>query len=132
MDARSDLLKFKWSRPETSKFPIIWKTFSAPDTSSEELVEYRIQDLPTYRFEDAIEHMAANYLKDEPMTFALNGSNDDQHRADYTLGWRSILAQKTVLVCFKAGSDEIVGINFNFVNSKEDNFFENCVDRLSF
>ncbi|XP_037048195.1 uncharacterized protein LOC119082720 isoform X2 [Bradysia coprophila] len=129
MDASADLFKFKWSRPETSEFPKIWKTFFAPDIRSKELVEYRIQDLPESRFEDAIKHMAANYLKDEPMTFALNGSNDEQHRADYTLGWRSVLAQKTVLVCFKAGSDEIVGVNFNFVNSQEDNFFKNFVDR---
>lgn len=72
MDVSSDLLKLKWSRPETSEFPKIWKTFFAPDVDSSELVEYRIQDLPESRFEDAIQHMVSNYLKDEPMTFALS------------------------------------------------------------
>lgn len=61
----------------------------------------------------------------------LDGSDDKQHIADYTIGWRSVLAQKTVLVCFKAGSDEIVGVNFNFVNSVEDDFFKHYTDLLS-
>lgn len=61
----------------------------------------------------------------------LDGCNDEQHIADYSMGWRSILPQKTVLVCFKADSDEIVGVNFNFVNSEEDNFFKKFADLLS-
>lgn len=64
------------------------------------------------------------------MRIELDGSDNEQHIADYTLGWRSILAQKTVLVCFKADSDEIIGLNFNFVNSEEDNFFKSYVNRL--
>lgn len=55
-----------------------------------------------------------------------------QHIADYVLGWRSILAQKTVLVCFKSDSDDIVGVNFNFVNSEEDNFMTRFRERVSF
>lgn len=60
-----------------------------------------------------------------------DGSNDDQHIADYTMAWRSALQQKTVLVCFKADSDEIVGVNFNFVNSQEDDFFKKFGDEVS-
>ncbi len=61
----------------------------------------------------------------------IEGSNDEQHIADYSLGWRSILPQKTVLVCFKADSDEMVGVNFNFVHSEEDEFFKIFSDRVS-
>lgn len=61
----------------------------------------------------------------------LDGSDNEQHIADYELGWRSILAQKTVLVCFKADSDEIIGVNVNFVNSKEDNFIKKFYDLVS-
>lgn len=61
----------------------------------------------------------------------LDGSVNEQHIADYSLGWRSILPQKTVLVCFKADSDEIVGVNFNFVNSEEADFFKVLYDRVS-
>lgn len=72
MNANTTLIKLKWSRPQTTEFPKIWKTFYAPDISSDKLVEYRIQDLPESRFDDAIKHMVANYLKDEPATYSLS------------------------------------------------------------
>lgn len=65
------LVRLKWSRPQTSEFPKIWKTFYAPDIDGK-LVEYRIQDLPECRFLDAIEHMKSNYLQDEPVTSTLS------------------------------------------------------------
>lgn len=58
------LLKLSWKRPQTTEFPKIWRTFKARDLDSDELVGYHIQDLPESRFEDAITHMIANYLKD--------------------------------------------------------------------
>ncbi len=67
-----NLLKLKWSRPQTTEFPKIWKTFFARDINSEKLIEYRIQDLPESRFEEAIKHMRANYLQDEPITNTLS------------------------------------------------------------
>lgn len=45
-----------------------------------------------------------------------------EHFNDYKLAWKEIIAQKTALVCFKEGSDEIVGLSFTFVISKSDNF----------
>lgn len=66
------LLKVKWSRPQTTEFPKIWKTFLATDINSEQLVEYRIQDLPESRFDDAIKHMISNYLQGEPVTCVLS------------------------------------------------------------
>ncbi|KAJ6650023.1 Phosphatase Herzog, partial [Pseudolycoriella hygida] len=126
----TNMISLKWSRPQTT-YPKIWSRFYATDLNSKDLIEYRIQDLPESRFEDAIQHMLANYLKDEPITRVLNGCDDEQHISDYCIGWRSSLAQKTVVVCFKEDSDEIVGVNFNFVQSKEDNFFEKYKDSCS-
>lgn len=68
----TSLIKLKWTRPQTTEYPKIWKTFFAPDLNSEKIVEYRIQDLPENRFEDAIKHMVSNYLKDEPITYVLS------------------------------------------------------------
>lgn len=45
-----------------------------------------------------------------------------EHFNDYKLAWKEIVAQKTALVCFKEGSDEIVGLSFTFVISKSDKF----------
>lgn len=68
----SNLIKLKWSRAQTTDYPKVWRTFQAHDLNSDQFVEYRIQDLPESRFDDAVEHMKANYLKDEPITHALS------------------------------------------------------------
>lgn len=60
----------KWKRPETSEYPKTWLTFQAKDIDSNELVEYRIQDLPESRYEEAVQFMAANFCKDEPLSQA--------------------------------------------------------------
>lgn len=60
-------LTLKWKRPETIEFPKIWHTFEARDLYSDELVEYRIQDLPLDKTDEAFDHMVANYMQDEPI-----------------------------------------------------------------
>lgn len=52
------------------------------------------------------------------------GSNDLQHYKDYVFAWKSIMAQRMPLVCYKEGSKEIVGANFTFVTHKDDHFVE--------
>lgn len=63
--------KLAWSRPVTVAFPQIWRIFSARDLSTDDMVEYRIQDLPVERIEDAIHFMLNNYLKADPIIQAL-------------------------------------------------------------
>lgn len=51
-------------------------------------------------------------------------SSDAEAQKDAsTFLWIPIIQQKMVLVCYKSGSDEIVGLNMNYVKSKDDNFF---------
>ncbi|XP_031621398.1 uncharacterized protein LOC116339578 [Contarinia nasturtii] len=114
----------KWKRPETIEFPKVWHTFKAKDLNTDELVEYRIQDLPTNRVEDVFEHMMANYIQDEPISQVLEGSKDPNHIEDYKLCWSKMAEQKVPLVCFKEGSDEIVGANMLFVLKKDDEFMQ--------
>lgn len=64
-------ITFIWKRPKAIVHPTIWHTFKARDLDSDELVEYRIQDLPLDRMDDAFEHMAANYNQDEPIAQVL-------------------------------------------------------------
>lgn len=51
-------------------------------------------------------------------------ANDDLFYEDYIRAWSKMIEQKVPLVCYKAGSDEIVGVNMNFVMSKEDHFMD--------
>lgn len=62
-----------WNRPDSVEYPKIWHTFKARDLDSDELIEYRIQDLPQSRAEDALKHMFDNYIQDEPIAQQFSG-----------------------------------------------------------
>lgn len=63
------------------------------------------------------------------------GYKDIDHYEDFAYAWRSILAQKMPLVCYREGSDEIVGESWIFISNKEDKFAEKhhanvCFERV--
>lgn len=68
---KRELFKLEWIRPSTIEYPKVWRTFKARDLDSDELIEYRIQDLPESRFDDAVDHMKKCFLHDEPISQAL-------------------------------------------------------------
>lgn len=58
---------FRWKRPNFDDFPKVYMRFKARDTETDDLVEYRIQDLPADRYEDAANFMIHDqYLREEP------------------------------------------------------------------
>lgn len=113
----------RWNRPDSADFPRIWHTFKARDIDSDNLVEYRIQDLPMDRADDFFQHMLATFIPDEPIGQALGYENDPLIGEDYKKLWTPAIAQRMALVCFKEGSNEIVGTNVIFISSKGDNYF---------
>lgn len=152
--------KLAWNRPSTVSFPQIWRIFVGRDVNTDDMIEYRIQDLPVERIEDAVQHMLKNYLKDEPISQALGehsiwahfenseksivfccpkfemtigGAKSDDHAADYAMIWRAAFEQNTALVCLSY-SGEIIGLNVNYVLTKNETFlkdFRNAVSRSS-
>lgn len=46
--------------------------------------------------------------------------------------WKSIMAQKTPIVCYKEGSNEIIGANFTYVTHKDDHFVDNFKNGVNF
>lgn len=127
-----NVYQMKWKRPNTVEYPRVWHCFQARDLNSDQLVEYRIEDLVESRAEEAFNHMRENYLADEPISQALGGYEDIDHFEDYMHAWRSIIVQKMPLVCYREGSAEIVGINWNFVTHKDDHFAEKFYANVSF
>lgn len=121
----------QWKRIDSGQYPKVWHRFLARDTDSDNLVEYRIQDLPPDRVNDAYYHMLANYILDEPVAQVLGSVDDLIHFEDYKLCWEPIVAQRMPLVCFKTGSDDIVGVNMLYVCRKEDRFIEKCRTHVS-
>lgn len=109
-----------WRRPANLEHPQIWHTFKAKDIDSDKLVEYRVQDLPFDRYRDAIDHISGDFLKDEPFCLSKDILGNADSLEDIRRLWRKLLAQNTVLVCFKEGSDEIAGLNMVGVVVKDD------------
>lgn len=64
-------LTLKWKRPATVEYPKVWHTFMARDTDSNEMIEYRIEDLTKSKADDVFNHMLQNYIQDEPVAEAL-------------------------------------------------------------
>lgn len=56
--------------------------------------------------------------------YPLGTINDADAVGDYKAMVQILLRQKLTLVCFRGDSDEIVGINVNFVSSKGEHFWE--------
>ncbi|XP_058812237.1 uncharacterized protein LOC131676876 [Topomyia yanbarensis] len=112
-----------WTRPPTVAYPRVWLTFESRDVDepvgSGRLVKYRVQDLPLERVEDAIEHMKKFFLRDEPMCSSVGLYKDPVGLEEFSELWRKVAAQKCAVVCFREGSDEIVGLNMLTVVSKD-------------
>lgn len=51
-------------------------------------------------------------------------ANDPESVEDFEMMWKSIAIQKSSLVCFKEGSNQIIGVNMNIITGKDDNFLE--------
>ena len=126
-------LNLSWSRPADVSFPKVWLRFTAKDTDSDSLIEYRIQDLPEDRFEDAIKHMTEFCLKGEPIAKSLNALDAcPEFGPDFERVWRAVLPQRMTLVCFKEGSDDIAGMHVSYVIMKDDNWGEQMDKAVGF
>lgn len=63
--------------------------------------------------------------------FRLDGIRNVNYVEDYVRMWRTAMEQKMTLVCFKEGSDEIIGFNITYVSSKNDTFFKHIEEAVS-
>lgn len=70
----SELIELKWKRP-VSTYPKVWSTFEAKNVDCDDLIEYRIEDLPESRFEEALENLVSIFCKDEPLCEAYGTLN---------------------------------------------------------
>lgn len=101
-------------------YPSVWHTFKAKDLDSDRLVNYVVQDLPEDRFEDGVNHMCGIFIYDEPMCHAKRLAEEQQSVDDIREVWRELVKQKVAIVCFREGSDEIVGLNMTYIACKDD------------
>ncbi|XP_053681713.1 uncharacterized protein LOC128732481 [Sabethes cyaneus] len=109
-----------WTRPVDVSHPRVWHTFEARDPNGNRLVRYRVQDLPDDRVDEAIEHMKTFFLRDEPMCSSVGLDKDPVALEEFSQMWQTIAKQRVAIVCFREGSDEIVGLNMLTVVSRSE------------
>jgi hypothetical protein len=109
----------KFQRPAELAFPLVYHTFSAKDKESDQLVEYRIQDLPEDDFERAIELMARDYSPEESFSRCRGIVSDPEAFEEIRGFWRVALKEKLSIACYKNDeSDDLVGVNILAVGVK--------------
>lgn len=59
-------IELQWKRPNSIEYPKVWHTFKAKDVNSDNLVEYRIEDLTESKYEDALAMLVEYFCRDEP------------------------------------------------------------------
>lgn len=107
-----------WKRPESVPFPSVWLKFKAKDIDSDDLIEYRVQDMTETDFEVAFDHMNTYFLKDEVMNDAMELWKDEVGIKDLYKIWKEMVKQRLSLACFKENSNEMVGCNILYMSEK--------------
>jgi hypothetical protein len=105
---------FRYERPSIGFEPQIYTTFIVKNKETNEEEEFIIQDLPKDRVEDGARFMIEFYTKDE--IFQRSFKVSEVILMNF---YRFILTQKVSLVCFKKGSNKILGLNALTVKSKD-------------
>ncbi|KAL7028453.1 hypothetical protein ACKWTF_005842 [Chironomus riparius] len=108
-----------FKRPVNLEFPHVYCIFTAKDRGSDVMTEYRIQDIPEDRYEEAVDMMANVFLPDEPLSDKILSNPESVKTLRVT--WMRALQQRVSLGCYRNdGSDELVGMNVLEVHTMDD------------
>ncbi|KFB53669.1 AGAP004529-PA-like protein [Anopheles sinensis] len=114
-----------WERPTSVPYPNVWWTFEAPDPDRDDggLATYRVEDLTEDRFEDVIKLFTEHFLDDEPLSHHARTRHNPVAYEEVITLWKSVLKNRMTVVCYKEGSEELVGsdlLEVQLINSKFD------------
>ncbi|XP_063702196.1 uncharacterized protein LOC134832183 [Culicoides brevitarsis] len=108
-----------WKRPENVAFPSVWLKFKAKDVNSDNLVEYRVQDMTEEDFEKGASRMKEFFVRDEVMNQSMDLANDEKGVQELYQIWKGMVKQRLSLACFKENSEEMVGCNILYISEKD-------------
>lgn len=114
-----------FKRPENLEFPQVFHTFTAKGKNIDEVIEYRVQDLPEDSYDQAVDFMVEYYLPDETLTSSRDVANKPSAIEAFREFWHDTLKQKISIACFRnEGSDELIGVNVLTISNKNDPEFD--------
>ncbi|CAO1407403.1 unnamed protein product [Diamesa hyperborea] len=114
----------KFERPKNLEFPKVYHTFQAKDVDSDNLVTYRVQDLPEEYYEKALELMEKYQLPEETLS-ASKKLVENQEAFEICKAFvGGVFSEKLSLACFKDGcSDELIAVNVLMIATSDDDDF---------
>jgi hypothetical protein len=101
----------EFKRPEGSPYPIVLSTFRVKVKDSDEYEEFEIRDLTEEYFDRAVVFIVENHAKGAVLHRAANTLSGESGLQRVSDSYRKVFEEKISLICFKKGSDEIVGLN---------------------
>ncbi|CAL1682368.1 unnamed protein product [Lasius platythorax] len=94
--------------------PKIWKSIEKVSKDGK-TIKFTIQEIPEDRHEDAVQHMCAYFLADEPICQCLNAKDDPAFVQDMSTIWRLLLVEGISIAAFtdnpNGGKPIIAGMN---------------------
>lgn len=102
---------------KTEKFLKTYSTFKAKDKDNESIIEYKIQDIPEDRFNDAI-GMLIEATKEEPLCASRNVYENEDTKNELVRIWTAMLKARLSVGCFKDDDGEMVGLNVLTIKNK--------------
>lgn len=110
-----------FKRPENVEFPTTYYTFKAKLKNSDEVIEYRVQDLPEDRFEEALEMMRTQFLPDESLCSSKGVDVDARSGKILCDFWIEVMKQHLSIGCFRNDEvDDLVSVNVFTIHNKND------------
>lgn len=110
-----------FKRPEHIEFPHTYYTFKVKSRDSGEIIEFRVQDLPDDKFEEALEMLKTHFLPDESFCSAKGVDKDPNSTKIICDIWKKLMKAHLSIACFRNdGSDNLIAVNCLTVLSKDD------------
>ncbi|KAG5684448.1 hypothetical protein PVAND_013682 [Polypedilum vanderplanki] len=107
-------------RPETLKFPQIYSTFRARDKTSDDVVDYLIQELPKEYFGQAVNLLLNEYLPEETLHACRNLVSNSEAIREVRDDWQKKLSANISIACFKSDGSDLVGVSILGIINKDD------------
>ncbi|KAG5684447.1 hypothetical protein PVAND_013681 [Polypedilum vanderplanki] len=119
-------------RPESFKFPQIYKKFKVYDGKENELIEYRIQDLPEEYYEATLDLLVSDFIPDETLITCLGLHKCAESIRAYRDLWLNEMRSKISIACFTNDeNNELVAVDVLSVYTKKDVVFEQKDPKLN-
>lgn len=89
---------------------------------SDEVIEYRVQDLPDDRFEEALELMRTHFLPDESLCSSKGVPDDPLATKVFLDFWIECMKKHLSIACFRNDGvdDVLISVNCFDVHGKDD------------